>query len=64
MSAERLGALPLGELHAENVCARCGRKGLEDMSLKRTVLRTTLAVAHVCVDVAGCERRRYQRKNP
>lgn len=60
--AERLGALPIGELHAENVCARCGYRGREDVSLYRTVLASTLAIAHVCVDSVRCERRRYDRK--
>ena len=60
--AERLGALPLGELHAEGVCAYCGRVGTLDVSLKRTVMQYTRAVAHVCVDTIACERGRSRAK--
>lgn len=56
---ERWGALPLGELHAEGVCYRCGMKS---PTLKRTVDRTTLAVAHVCNNPVRCERRRYNAR--
>lgn len=59
---ERLGALPLGELHAEGVCFRCGRKGFLELTLKRTVNVSTLAIAHVCIEPVGCERRRYKAK--
>lgn len=59
---ERWGALPLGELHAENVCARCSARGIEGRDLYRTVLVSTLAIAHVCADPVACERRRYRAK--
>lgn len=73
MSAERWGALPLGELHAEGVCAFCGAKGpiVEagygdptefETALRRTVHCATIAVADICWDTAGCERRRYRAK--
>jgi hypothetical protein len=60
--AERWGALPLGELHAEGRCALCGLRGELERSLKRTVLATTQAVAHVCIDSVVCERRRYNQR--
>jgi hypothetical protein len=73
--AERWGALPLGELHAEGACYRCGQKGLRAQTqemfddlhvpmLRRTLLVMTRAWADVCVDVIACERRRYKTKNP
>ena len=71
---ERFGALPLGELHAEGVCAYCGHRAeLRDRwpwtmsgvpGLMRTVHVATQAVAHVCIDVVACERRRYKATNP
>ena len=64
MSAERWGALPLGELHPENACAFCGAKEgeLPWHGLKLTKLVVTRAWAHVCVDVIACERRRYNQR--
>ena len=62
--SERFGALPLGELHAEGVCAYCGRRGELERDLRRTVHRMTLAVAEICVDLVACERRRYKAKHP
>jgi len=89
-SAERWGALPLGELHAEDACYLCGHRGevwdhisayeyeywlaldqaaaerfeseIMRGAIRRTVDRTTLAVAMVCVDVVACERRRYNER--
>ena len=58
-----LGLVPLGELHAKSVCALCGHEGVLEEDLKRTVLRSTIAVAHVCVDSVACERRRYVAKS-
>lgn len=63
--AARWAALPLGELHAEGVCAFCGLSGHVDgryPTLRRTVLAMTRATAHVCIDVVGCERRREVRR--
>lgn len=57
-----LGALPLGELHDEGVCARCGRKGTGGVDLQRTVPVSTHAVAMVCKDTHGCLRRRTSKK--
>lgn len=59
---ELWGALPLGELHTEGVCAYCGAKGELNAELTRTVLAMTQAVAHICVDLIACERRRYRGK--
>ena len=53
-----LGALPLGELHDEGKCARCGQKGEAGVELQRTVLVSTHAVAMVCKDTVACIRRR------
>jgi hypothetical protein len=70
--SERWGALPLGELHAEDRCAWCGHGGIvgpirdregenEDADLYRTVHPMTLAPCVVCVDTVACERRRYYK---
>lgn len=67
MTAERWGALPLGELHSFGTCALCGVEGEErpngpyvvagKSALKRTVLAVTRSEAHICLDLIGCMRR-------
>ena len=61
MSRRQWGALPLGELHDEGVCALCGSRG-EWPKLKRTILLSTHAHAHVCSDVVACIRRRRKAR--
>ena len=56
----RLSILPLGELHDEGICARCGRRGTYP-ELMRTVLASTHAVANVCSDTMACLRRRRRK---
>jgi hypothetical protein len=51
------GALPLGELHDEGICAYCGFRG-EYPALQKTIFVSTNAYAHVCADVMACIRRR------
>ena len=66
---ERWGALPLGELHAEGICYRCGAQVVTghreprvgDISGRTTLHRGTLAYADVCSDPIACERRRYNK---
>jgi hypothetical protein len=68
MSAERWGALPLGELHPSDRCALCGadaaygnyRPG--QVAVRLTNLAVTQSHALVCVDTVACERRRYKAK--
>ncbi len=55
-------ALPLGELHDAGICARCGKHGTGGVTLQRTVLVSTHAVAMVCKDTHGCLRRRTGAK--
>jgi hypothetical protein len=49
---------PLGQCHPRGVCHRCGSNG----HLAMVVVRATRAWAWECVDVVGCERRYYKRR--
>jgi alpha-D-ribose 1-methylphosphonate 5-phosphate C-P lyase len=57
MGDRRLSVLPLGDLHDEGICARCGARGTYP-ELMRTVLASTHARAVVCSDTVACLRRR------
>jgi hypothetical protein len=52
--------MPMGELHPQDKCAKCGLVG-EWPELERVVLFTTRAIAPVCVDKASCVRRRQEK---
>jgi len=60
MADRRLSILPLGDLHDEGICARCGQRGTYP-ELMRTVLASTHARAVVCSDTVECLRRRRRK---